>query len=84
MRTTLTIEDDVVVRLEQLQKRTGDSFKAVVNSVLRAGIQQLAAPRNTPAKQRRYTHPTSLGKSRVGAIVSISEALAIAEGEAHT
>ena len=35
MRTTITLEDDVVALVESERARTGESFKAVVNRLLR-------------------------------------------------
>jgi hypothetical protein len=82
MRTTLTIDDDIALRLEKLRKAKGESLKSVVNAALRAGIQQLTAARKTPATT--YSLPSvSLGGCRLGSLVSISDALAIAEGEQH-
>jgi hypothetical protein len=38
VRTTLTIDEDVAVIVEQKVKRSGDSFKGTVNRLLRLGI----------------------------------------------
>lgn len=38
MRTTLTIDDDIAVLVQQEVRRTGDSFKGTVNRLLRQGI----------------------------------------------
>lgn len=38
MRTTLTIDDDIAVLVEQEQRRTGDSLKGTVNRLLRRGL----------------------------------------------
>ena len=38
MRTTLTIDDDLAVLIEQEQRRSGASFKGTVNRVLRRGL----------------------------------------------
>jgi hypothetical protein len=38
MRTTLTIEDSLVRALKRIAGQRGESFKAVVNEALRAGI----------------------------------------------
>jgi hypothetical protein len=38
VRTTLTIDDDIAVLVEQEQRRTGDSFKGTVNTLLRRGL----------------------------------------------
>ena len=37
-RTTLTLEDDVAERLADESRRTGRSFKDVVNRAIRAGL----------------------------------------------
>jgi hypothetical protein len=52
MRTTLTLDDDVAVKLRELAHRRRISFKEVVNSVLRRG---LAAQENR-AEPRRPFH----------------------------
>jgi hypothetical protein len=38
VRTTLTIDDDLAVLIEQEQRRSGASFKGTVNSLLRNGL----------------------------------------------
>jgi len=38
MRTTLTLDDDVAAKLVERSRKSGLSFKAVVNEVLRAGL----------------------------------------------
>jgi hypothetical protein len=38
VRTTLTLDDDLVARLKAEERRTGRSFKEVVNSLLRLGL----------------------------------------------
>jgi len=48
-RTTLSLEDDVVVRLEDAARRSGRPFKAVVNDAIRAGLD----PRG-PRKRTRF------------------------------
>ncbi len=37
MRTTITLEEDVAALIASEQARTGDSFKVVVNRLLRRG-----------------------------------------------
>lgn len=39
MRTTLTLEDDVAKRLQRLAHARGCSFKEVVNTTLRSGLE---------------------------------------------
>ena len=57
MRTTLTIEDDVAARIEELRKRDGRSLKQVVNVLLREGLHQEGRPRAKPYR----TRPRELG-----------------------
>ena len=38
MRTTLTLDDDIAAKLRELRRDTGESLKAVVNRMLRAGL----------------------------------------------
>ena len=44
MRTTLTIDDDIAVLVEQEQRRSGDSFKGTVNRLLRQGLTATRQP----------------------------------------
>ena len=58
MRTTLTLDDDVAARLQAEARRTGRSFKVVVNEYLRAGLaQRRAAKAVTPFR----VDPVSMG-----------------------
>ena len=54
MRTTVTIEDDLAIAIEEVRKREGLSFKAALNQVIRLGVQMKSAP----PKARRYRTPT--------------------------
>jgi len=42
LRTTLTLEEDVMDRLRGEAQRTGRPFKAVVNEAIRAGLERRA------------------------------------------
>ena len=44
MRTTLTLEDDVAAELREIARRSGRSFKEVVNDTLRRGLSTGAKP----------------------------------------
>jgi hypothetical protein len=81
MRTTLTIDDDVAAALERLRRSEDKSLKQVVNDTLRRGLERANAPLK-PRKPFR-TRSVPLGPSLIGDIVSISEALALGEGEDH-
>ena len=41
MRTTLTLNDDLVTRLKELARRRRTSFKEVVNDVIRHGLSKV-------------------------------------------
>ena len=58
MRTTLTIDDDLMAQIEDLQRKKGLSFKGAVNHLLRAGIQFQAQP---PKAKPHRTKPRKLG-----------------------
>jgi len=81
MRTTLSLEDDVAVRLEREQRRRKASFKETVNEILRAGLDAVER-RQTPRKPFR-TKGLDLGPSLVGSLDNVAEVLARAEGEDH-
>jgi hypothetical protein len=75
VRTTLTIDDDIAVLVEQEVRRTGDSFKGTVNSLLRQG---LVARRKPQSKKRFVVTPkavnTGLG-TRYRKVSDLLEAL---------
>jgi hypothetical protein len=80
MRTTITLDDDVAILLKRAQRASKQSFKEVVNAALRAGLAQL----ERPAKPRLpyAVRPLAVGRSLLGNIDDVAEALAVAEGEA--
>ncbi len=49
MRTTLTLDPDVAVRLEELMRQNGGSFKSTVNEVLRRGLAGSGVVPSLPA-----------------------------------
>ena len=80
MRTTLTLDDDVAALLERVRAERQAGLKDVVNDALRLGLRSLAAP---PRRRALYrTEAVSLGRCLVGDLDDVSEALAVAEGEA--
>ena len=58
MRTTLSLDDDVAVLLEQMRKARDATFKQVVNDALREGLARLSSPAETQAFR---TQPVDLG-----------------------
>ena len=79
MRTTLTIEDDVAVRLERLRSERGDSLKRVVNEVMRRGLDALDRPAEEHPRYR--IEPVKLGRCLLPNLDKTSAVLAFAEGE---
>lgn len=80
MRTTLTLDDDVAVKLKAAARDR--PFRTVVNETLRAGLTALekrAAPRK-PYRTRGF----NLGPSLVGSLDNVEEVLSRVEGERHT
>jgi Ribbon-helix-helix protein, copG family len=62
VRTTLSLDDDVAHLLEKETRRTGASFKEVVNRALRLGLIAAARPARKPftVKPRRIGLPHGL------------------------
>ena len=55
MRTTLTIDEDLAIQIEERRKSDGHSLKEVINALLREGLRadpQAAAPR--PYRTRTF------------------------------
>ena len=79
MRTTLTLDADVVALLRQVQQAGGHSFEAVVNDALRQGLRQMVAPLGPPVRYR--TPAVDLGRCLLSSLDNVAEVLAVAEDE---
>ena len=78
MRTTLSIDDDVMDRARAVAAKLRTPFRTIVNEALRAGLDQV----EQPAKHHRYkTKPHAMGLRRGRNIDNIQELLAQIEGE---
>ncbi|MBL7179334.1 MAG: DUF2191 domain-containing protein [Desulfobacterales bacterium] len=78
MRTTLTIDNDVLERARSIAVKLRTPFKTVINEALRAGLDHV----EQPVKQRRYkTKPHAMGLKAGRNIDNIQELLAQIEGE---
>ena len=53
MRTTLTLDDDVVAKLRQIARERDISFKQALNDALRQGLEGRPAARRFRVKPRR-------------------------------
>lgn len=80
MRTTLTIDDDVLDRARAIASRLRSPFRRVVNEALRAGLQAV----EEPSRARPYqTRPRKLGLKDGLNLDNIQELIAQVEGEEH-
>jgi predicted transcriptional regulator len=78
MRTTLSIDDDLIDRAKELAAKLGKPFRAIVNEALRAGLDRV----EQPAKQQDYrTEPHAMGLRAGRNLDNIQELLAQIEGE---
>lgn len=81
MRTTLTLDDDVVARISELQKRENLTFKDAVNETLRRGLE-------VTMKQSVVIRPFKVMAHAMGFksglnYANVSELLEQVEGETH-
>lgn len=75
MRTTLTLEDDVAARLNQVQKRSHASLKSIINESLRAGL--CVMEKESVATDGAYSiKPAQLG-NKLPELDNIAEILAL-------
>jgi hypothetical protein len=77
MRTTLTIDDDLMPLIEELRRSQGLSLKVVVNQLLRAGIQcqtQPPKPRPYRTKPRKLKLRAGFDPTKLNQLVDESEA----------
>ena len=78
MRTTLTIDDDLIDKARSIATRLQIPFRKVVNEALRAGLETA----ESSAKSRPYrTRPHSMGLKPGRNLDNIQELLAQIEGE---
>lgn len=78
MRTTLTIDDDVLERARAIAARQRAPVRQVINAALRAGLERV----ETDAASKPYrTMPRSLGLLPGRNLDNIQELLAQVEGE---
>ncbi|MCC6778036.1 MAG: DUF2191 domain-containing protein [Hyphomicrobiales bacterium] len=78
MRTTLTLDDDVAVKLKAESRRAGRSFREVVNDMLRRGL----ASRGPPSPRTAFKVATrDLGNLKPGlSLDNVAELIDRVEG----
>lgn len=78
MRTTLTLDDDVVDRARGMAEKLGVPFRAVVNRALRLGLDEV----QKPTVRRPYrTTPHDMGLREGYSLDNVQELIARIEGE---
>ncbi|QQS32063.1 MAG: hypothetical protein IPM50_10300 [Acidobacteriota bacterium] len=81
MRTTLTLDDEVVLGIKRLQKKNPDAtFKHIINDVIRKGLEAEGEMVKVPFKVR--ADKKARPKSGIN-YDSISRLISIAEGDSH-
>lgn len=80
VRTTLTLDPEVEKKLKAEMRRTGRSFKSVVNEALREG---LARRRQAAAVEPFVVEARPLGLVAGLDYSNVAELLEVAEGPAH-
>ncbi len=78
MRTTLTIDDDVLEKARSTAAKRRLPFRTVINEALRAGLSTLSVPPDAVPYQ---TKPHRLGIKAGRNLDNIQELLAQSEGE---
>jgi len=78
MRTTLSIDDDVLEKAKSTAAKTRLPFRTVINEALRAGLKTMATPPDAVPYQ---TKPHKLGLKVGKNLDNIQELLAQIEGE---
>jgi len=82
VRTTLTLDDDIAVKLKAEVRRSGRPFKEVVNQFLRLAINSRRA--SVGKRARFVVKARSLGRLRPGLrLDNIGEMLEQIEGSSH-
>ena len=79
MRTTLTLDDDVIAKLREDMRRTGKSFKETVNENLRIGF----IFKNSVKPKKFVVHAKDMGTGPASSFVNASELIEFLEGPLH-
>ncbi|MBI4897713.1 MAG: hypothetical protein HY827_05030 [Actinobacteria bacterium] len=70
MRTTLTIDDDVKALIEHERNRTGESFRTVVNRLIRRGATGGESAKSAPVPLPLLPGKPTLDVSDVSALLA--------------
>jgi len=79
MRTTITIDDDIIKQIEFIAKRDGRPRRDVLNDTLRHGLK--ATEKSDARKTPFRTASKNLGRCLIPSLDNVAEVLAVAEGD---
>ena len=79
MRTTLDVDDDLLVQIDSLAQQERKSRREMLNAVLRRGLREQREP---AATEPIRCDSRDLGRCLLPSLDDIGDALAVAEGEA--
>lgn len=82
MRTTVTLDNDLAIRLERYRTLHGESFKQALNEAVRVGLAEIEKRANA-APEVSQTRPLPLGRRLAGSLDNVGEVLAVADGEGY-
>jgi hypothetical protein len=80
IRTTVTLEDDVLERAKKFSQKRGIPFRQALNDLVRAGLQVEAAP---PPRKPFKIKPRHMGIMPGVSYDNIESVLELAEGVLH-
>ena len=81
MRTTLTLDEDIAAKLKAETRRSGKSFKQLVNDLLRIALN---SRRQAPPQRAFKIEARDLGRLKPGlSLDNVGELLEHAEGPGH-
>jgi hypothetical protein len=81
VRTTLTFDDDVAVRVERLRRDRDMSLRDVVNEALRRGLRDMEQPKKRTKPFR--TEPIDVGEVLLPNVDNVAEVISLIEGDDH-
>jgi hypothetical protein len=82
MRTTVDLDEDVLVRLKDEAQLRSEPFRRTLNEVIRDGLRVAGERRNQKESATRFQiQPYAIGLKPEYSYDSISKLLALAEGE---
>lgn len=79
IRTTVTLDEDVLERVKRESRSRGASFRDTLNDLLRAGLLSRTTTPRPPLKIK----PVPMGYRAGLSYDSVEDLLALGEGESH-